>query len=187
MGDIINQQETPLPPKRTTSLFLRNLYQGITIDLLLIAALIMLVIGVSAPLMTLEKLYFFENKVSLLSAIGQLFEKKEWVLFVILGLFSLCLPFVKIFSLMAILHIPHQGDSFLDKLLQWIEHWGKWSMLDVFVVALLLVSVKLGALAKVTVHYGLYTFACAVILTMITSFWIDRLAKKRDHKPPLSI
>ncbi|CAA6805031.1 MAG: Paraquat-inducible membrane protein A [uncultured Thiotrichaceae bacterium] len=182
MGAIINNADANNPNKKKFSLFLRNLYQGITIDLLLIAALITLVVGISAPLMTLEKLYFFENKVSLLSAVRQLFDKEEWALFIIIGLFSLCLPFVKIFSLMAILHIPHQGNSFLDKLLQWIEHWGKWSMLDVFVVALLLVSVKLGALAKVTVHYGLYTFACAVILTMITSFWIDRLAKKRDNK-----
>lgn len=180
MGDIIDQNEPDTPTQKRLSLFLNNLYQGIALDLLLIVALITLVIGISAPLMTLEKLYFFENKVSLLGAVDQLYEKKEWILFIIIGLFSLCLPFVKIFSLMAILHIPHQGNSFLDKLLRWIEHWGKWSMLDVFVVALLLVSVKLGALAKVTVHYGLYTFASAVIITMITSFWIDRLAKKRD-------
>ncbi|KAG1694811.1 Thrombospondin-3b [Nymphon striatum] len=45
--------------------------------------------------------------------------------------------------------------SVLDKTLQLIETFGKWSMLDVFVVALLLVSVKLGVLAKVDVHYGL--------------------------------
>ncbi len=162
------------------SLFLKNLKQGIIIDLLLLIALISLVIGITAPLMTLEKLYFFENRISLIGAVTQLFEKKEWILFVVIGLFSLCLPFIKITSLMAILHIPHQGNTFLDKLLRWIEHWGKWSMLDVFVVALLLVSVKLGALAKVTVHYGVYVFAGSVILTMIVSFWIDRLARQRD-------
>ncbi|HEC05027.1 MAG TPA: paraquat-inducible protein A [Thiothrix sp.] len=163
------------------SLFINNLKQGIFIDLLLLAALVSLVVGITAPLMTLEKLYFFENRISLIGAVTQLFEKKEWILFVVIGLFSLCLPFIKITSLMAILHIPHQGNSFLDKLLRWIEHWGKWSMLDVFVVALLLVSVKLGALAKVTVHYGVYVFAGSVILTMIVSFWIDRLARKRDN------
>ncbi len=165
---------------KTTSLFLQNLKQGIVIDLLLLIALISLVIGITAPLMTLEKLYFFENRISLIGAVTQLFENKEWILFTVIGLFSLCLPFIKITSLMAILHIPHQANTFLDKLLRWIEHWGKWSMLDVFVVALLLVSVKLGALAKVTVHYGVYVFAGSVILTMMVSFWIDRLARQRD-------
>lgn len=168
------------------SLFLNHLIQGIIIDLLLIASLIMLVIGITAPLMTLEKLYFFENQISLVSAVNQLFEKQEWILFTVIGLFSLCLPFIKIISLMAILHIPHQGNSFLDKLLRGIEHFGKWSMLDVFVVSLLLVSVKLGALAKVTVHYGVYVFAGSVILTMIVSFWIDQLAKKRNLKTEVS-
>jgi len=167
---------------KAPSLFRRNILQGITIDILLIVALVSLVIGITAPLMTLQKLYFFENQVSLISAVTQLFDKKEWLLFIVIGLFSLCLPFIKIFSLAAILHIPHQGKSFLDKLLSWIEHWGKWSMLDVFVVALLLVSVKLGALAKVTVHYGIYAFALSVILSMGIRFWIDRLAYARDKK-----
>lgn len=162
------------------SLFAKNIKSGIAISLLLIAALVLFTVGVTAPLMTLEKLYFFENSVSMLSALKQLFDKGEWLLFTIIGLFSVCLPFIKIISLLAILHIPHQGDSALDKLLSWIERWGKWSMLDVFVVALLLVSVKLGALAKVTVHYGLYAFAASVVITLVVSFWIDRLARKRD-------
>ena len=54
-------------------------------------------------------------------------------------------------------------------------------MLEVFVVALLLVSVKLGALAKVTVHYGVYTFASSVILTMLASFWIEQLSQKKQN------
>lgn len=161
------------------SLFKRNPVQGIVIDLLLISSFVTLIIGITAPLLTLEKFYFFENRVSLISAVNQLLQKQEWVLFIIIGLFSLCLPFIKIFSLGAILHIPHQGNTFLERLLRWIERWGKWSMLEVFVVALLLVSVKLGALAKVTVHYGVYTFAASVIMTMIASFWIDQLARKR--------
>ena len=70
--------------------------------------------------------------------------------------------------------------SFLDKTLHVIETLGKWSMLDVFVVALLLVSVKLGVLAKVEVHYGLYVFATSVLLTMGLSFWIYDLAEKRE-------
>jgi paraquat-inducible protein A len=158
--------------------------QGIIINLLLIATLITLVIGITAPLLTLEKFYIFENQITLISAVEQLYEKKEWLLFTVFGLFSICLPFVKITSLLAILHIPHNSGTILDKILRGIEQIGKWAMLDVFVVALLLVSVKLGALAKVTVHYGVYVFAASVLLTMILSFWISKLAEKRDTKEP---
>ena len=47
-------------------------------------------------------------------------------------------------------------------------------MLDVFVVALLLVSVKLGVVATVRLHYGIYLFAAAVLLIQGLSFWLAR-------------
>lgn len=161
------------------SLIRRNPIQGITINVLLIGSLIALVIGVTAPLLTLQKLYFIENTISLISTIQTLYNEREWLLFAVIAVFSLCVPIIKIVSLMLITNIEYEDGSFLDKSLTLIETLGKWSMLDVFVVALLLVSVKLGALAKVQVHYGLYVFAFSVILTMGLSFWIYHLAHKK--------
>lgn len=152
--------------------------QGIIINLLLMLALASLVIGVSAPLLTLEKMYFFENTVTLLTTIKGLFLQKEWFLFIVIAVFSLCIPVLKIAGLVLILNMHYAKGSFLDKTLHIIELIGKWSMLDVFVVALLLVSVKLGVLAKVDVHYGLYAFAASVLLTMTLSLWIYGLSKK---------
>ena len=151
--------------------------QGIAINLLLLVALACLVVGVSAPLLTLEKMYFFENTVSLLSTIKGLYLQQEWFLFYVIAIFSLCIPAIKIASLILITNMQFEQGSFLDKTLQLIETFGKWSMLDVFVVALLLVSVKLGVLAKVDVHYGLYVFASSVLLTMSISLWIHKLSK----------
>ncbi len=153
--------------------------QGIAINLLLLAALAMLIVGVSAPLLTLEKLYFFENTVTLFTTVTGLFAQKEWFLFFVIAIFSLCIPVIKIASLILILNLEYKKGSFLDKTLHVIETLGKWSMLDVFVVALLLVSVKLGVLAKVDVHYGLYVFATSVLLMMGLSFWIYHLAEKK--------
>lgn len=153
--------------------------QAIIINLLLLLALATLIIGITAPLLTLIKFSFLENTVSLLSTVQQFYVEKEWFLFIIIALFSLCVPVIKITSLLLILNVSYSHGSFLDKTLQVIETIGKWSMLDVFVVALLLVSVKLGALAKVEVHYGLYAFATSVLLTMGLSYWIHRLSKQR--------
>ncbi len=154
--------------------------QGILINLLLMVALATLIIGVTAPLLTLEKMYFFENTITLFSTIRGLFEQKEWFLFIVIALFSLCVPIIKIASLVLILNLEYPKNSILDKTLKVIETIGKWSMLDVFVVALLLVSVKLGVLAKVDVHYGLSVFAASVLLTMGLSLWIHKLALKRS-------
>ena len=156
--------------------------QAIIINLLLLFALATLIIGITAPLLTLIKFSFLENTVSLLSTVQQFYVEKEWFLFTIITLFSLCIPIIKITSLLLILNVSYSLGSFLDKALLVIETIGKWSMLDVFVVALLLVSVKLGALAKVEVHYGLYAFATSVLLTMGLSYWIHILSKKRLKK-----
>ena len=163
----------------THSLIKRFTIQGIAINILLLCSLVALVIGVTAPLLTLQKLYFIENTISLISTIQALYRDQEWMLFSIILIFSLCVPVIKIISLVLITNVEYNPGSLLDKSLSLIETLGKWSMLDVFVVALLLVSVKLGALAKVEVHYGLYVFAFSVILTMALSFWIYSLAHKK--------
>ncbi len=165
----------------STSLIKRFTAQGIIINVLLLCSLVALVVGVIAPLLTLQKLYFIENTISLISTIQTLYNDNDWLLFILITVFSLCIPVIKIVSLLLITNVDFKKGSFLDKTLTVIETLGKWSMLDVFVVALLLVSVKLGALAKVEVHYGLYVFAFSVILTMGLSFWIYHLAHKKNQ------
>jgi len=168
-----------------TSLIRRFTAQGIIINLLLLCSLAALIVGVIAPLLTLQKLYFIENTISLISTIQTLYNDSEWLLFIVITLFSVCIPIIKIVSLLMITNVDFETGSFLDKTLSLIETLGKWSMLDVFVVALLLVSVKLGALAKVEVHYGLYVFAFSVILTMALSFWIFKLSHRKNNNRPI--
>ena len=165
-----------------TSLIKRFTAQGIAINILLMCSLVALVIGVTAPLITLQKLYFIENTISLVSTIKTLHQDKEWLLFFVIAIFSLCIPAIKIISLLLITNVEYKQGSLLDTSLSLIETLGKWSMLDVFVVALLLVSVKLGALAKVEIHYGLYIFTASVMLTMALSFWIYSLAHKKAQQ-----
>jgi paraquat-inducible protein A len=50
-------------------------------------------------------------------------------------------------------------------------------MLDVYVVALLVVIVRLGALGRVQVHWGIYVFALSVILSTAASGRLRRRLK----------
>jgi len=72
------------------------------------------------------------------------------------------------------------GEKKRQAVLRWLGILGKWSMLDVFVVAILIVLVKLGPLAKVQPQRGVYWFAAAIFLSMITSMYVDNLARKKD-------
>ena len=48
-----------------------------------------------------------------------------------------------------------------------MHDYGRWAMLDVMVVAMLIVTVKLGAIASIQIHPGLYVFGAAVLLIML--------------------
>jgi paraquat-inducible protein A len=73
----------------------------------------------------------------------------------------------------------------LRRFLHLMHQYGKWSMLDVFVVALLVVAVKLGAVASVETHYGLYAFGSAVLLTMVITARVIYLAGKIEQNEQL--
>ena len=69
-------------------------------------------------------------------------------------------------------------------ILHWLGLLGKWSMLDVFIVAIMIVLVKLGPLARVEPRSGVYVFAAAIGMSMLTTMYIDHLA--RQLVPPSS-
>ena len=56
-------------------------------------------------------------------------------------------------------------------------------MLDVFVVAILLVTVKLGFIAGVEWHYGIYAFAMAILLPMYKTSQTVLLLEFRASDP----
>lgn len=144
------------------------------VNLLLLLALGLLGYGLVTPILTLEKFYFFANTVSLWSALEQLAAQAEWGLFVLIGAFSVAFPLLKILMLMLIWNIEAASGERHRRHLKWLAEYSKWSMLDVFVVALLVVSVKLGALAEARVEHGIYAFAASVVLSMLVSNWIGR-------------
>ncbi|TXF99117.1 paraquat-inducible protein A [Massilia arenae] len=54
-----------------------------------------------------------------------------------------------------------------------VEFVGRWSMLDIFVVALTVALVRFDALATITAGPGAIAFGCVVILTMVASHQFD--------------
>ena len=161
----------------------RHPVRGMVVNSLLLGALLLLLYGLDAPILTLEKFYFFSTTTSLLSALRQLAVEAEWGLFVLIGLFSVVFPIVKILLLFLVWNVDTAQGAAHRRHLGWLATYSKWSMLDVFVVALLVVSVKLGALAEAHVGVGIYAFAASVVLTMLLSAWIGRHAIHPPQDP----
>ena len=62
--------------------------------------------------------------------------------------------------------------------LYWLGFLGKWSMLDVLLLALTLLAVKMKSLAEVEPRIGVYVFCAAIFLSMVATTRVEYLAHK---------
>jgi paraquat-inducible protein A len=142
---------------------------------LLLITVSLLILGMTAPIITLNKFVLIENTFSILSGTGELLKEGKVFLFIVITSFSVVLPLLKIAVLLRLVTARANTSSNLKRCLHWMHVFGKWSMLDVFVVAVLVVTVKLGAIASVEARYGLYAFTAAVVLTMYATSRVVKL------------
>jgi paraquat-inducible protein A len=147
------------------------------VPVMVFASLSMLLVGLSLPLMRVQKLIFWKNEYSVFTGIVGLFKDNEIVLASVLFFFSMVFPFAKLSALLVLWWAPLAERS-RRKLLRCLAVLGKWSMLDVFVVAILIVLVKLGPLASVEPQPGLYFFCLAILASMVTTMYVEFLAKR---------
>ena len=127
-----------------------------------------------SPLVTIKKLLFMSDTISLLSALSSLIESGELFLFAIVLVFTIILPLLK-FAMLIVYGISPKIEQTYNRLYVFLDHISKWAMLDVFIAALLIVVIKLGLLTSALTHYGLYLFVFSVLLSMLCSktrrFW----------------
>jgi paraquat-inducible protein A len=132
---------------------------------LVCASLLLLTAGAVAPLLTTEQFYFFSNTFSLLSGLQQLMANRQFLIVFVIALFSICVPIVK----GAVIWIAASPRAPRTRLLKIADRFGKWSMLEVFVAALLIIALKLGPVVDTTLHYGAYLLAASVLLSGLAS------------------
>jgi paraquat-inducible protein A len=90
---------------------------------------------------------------------------------------SIIVPLLKMLILTLLLVSVHMRSTWRlrqrTKLYGLVEVIGRWSMLDIFVVALLASLVRAGALATIIPGGGALAFASVVVLTMLASLSFD--------------
>lgn len=140
-----------------------------------IATCVLFGLGLVLPMMTLTKFYVLENTVSLLSSLVTLFISGSWILFLAIFGFSILVPLLKLRLIYILIRARGRIDATTQRWLKLMHDHGRWGMLDVFVVAVILVVVKLGAIASVEVHLGLYCFGAAVLAMMVLTHRLSRI------------
>lgn len=132
---------------------------------IIVASLALLVTGAITPLLTTERFYFFSNTFSLASGLSQLVASRQLLLAAVIILFTFCVPVVKAI----VIWLAASGHVSSRPLLVLADRFGKWSMLEVFIAALLITALKLGPVVDATLHYGAYLLAASVLLSGLAS------------------
>lgn len=106
---------------------------------------------------------------SIITAIFKLWDDGNYGLFTIVFGFSIVFPIAKLLAntvLVLSTFRPSMDTGHHPRIAAWLGYLGKWSMIEVFMAALLCVVVKMGDLVRVQIEPGLYVF-CAAVLTSI--------------------
>lgn len=134
--------------------------------ILLFVATVAFALGVTLPLIRIERLYFFTEEPSLVGIIAALWRGGDPLLAIVIALFSVVFPSVKLL----LLHVAaHSGRAAHDRLPAWLRGLSNWSMLDVVLVALVIFTAKTSGLATAFTRPGLWFFTLSLVLTVAVS------------------
>jgi hypothetical protein len=118
----------------------------------------------------------------LLGIIKSLFTDGSYFLGVIISLFSVVFPLLKI-ALCAVALIPSIKGHAKRNIIKAVGYVSKWSMADVFIVAVIIVMFKAkGFNFKFTAEPGIYFYALSAILSSIAIIMIMRKFKSEVVK-----
>jgi paraquat-inducible protein A len=143
---------------------------------LLIAAYVLIVPANVLPVMISGSLFGSETD-TIMSGVVFLWVDGSWPLAVILFIASIAVPFSKL-GAMTYLLVSVQRRSTLapeqrTRLYRLLEIVGRWSMIDIYVAALLTALVQFGGLMTIRAGPGAIAFGAVVVLTMFAAESFD--------------
>jgi paraquat-inducible protein A len=128
------------------------------------------------PVMSTTSLIGSESH-TLVGGILELWHSGSWELAAIVFIASIAVPLLKVAALALLAWTAQRRSRWRQRdratLYRLVETVGHWSMLDVFVVVLLVGMVRFGVLASVEPEAGLLAFGGVVVATMLASASFD--------------
>lgn len=120
---------------------------------------------------------FDEEKDTIMSGVLVLLHSGSWPIAVLVFVASIVVPLLKIIALTVLLFSAWRRSPLRraqrSELFRMIEFIGRWSMLDVYAISLLVALVQIRTLAFVAVGWGALCFAAVVVLTLFAARSFD--------------
>jgi paraquat-inducible protein A len=125
---------------------------------------------------------------TILSGVKELIHADMWPLALLVFFASITVPVLKLlglsYLLISVQRRSHWRPRDRTRFYRIVEAVGRWSMIDIFMISILIALVRLGNIATIEPGVGATSFAGVVIITMIASHSFDpRLIWDRMEKP----
>ena len=114
---------------------------------------------------------------TIMSGVIHLLQAGEWPIAILIFFASIFVPVVKLtvlsFLLVSVQFRWKWRPRDRTVIYRFTEAIGRWSMIDIFMVSILVALVQLGAIATIEPGIGATSFACVVVLTMFAAMAFD--------------
>lgn len=147
---------------------------------LLIVSFVFFIVGMQTPIMNIRmelgSWVLRDKNLYLRGTIDFFYDEKEYFIATLLVLFTFIFPILKyIFLVLSIFNFHSPKSKMIAEILDFIN---KWSMLDVFVVAIVIYNMKSHSdFFNSTLRLGTTYFAISVLLLMICSYMVKKQLK----------
>jgi paraquat-inducible protein A len=141
-----------------------------------IAALILYIPANAYPVLTFTELGASQPS-TILGGVRELLEADMWPLAALVFFASVVVPCLKVLGLALLLLTTRAGSRRRlrdrTRLYRFIDHIGRWSMIDIFMGSILVALLQFGEVVSVLPGPGAIAFAAVVILTMLAAQTFD--------------
>jgi paraquat-inducible protein A len=112
---------------------------------------------------------------TLWSGVFTLFTEGMWAVAILVFLSSMLFPLLNIvLSLLVSFHLHfNKPNKYLAHWMRWLQHLEEWSMLEVYMLGIIVACVKLAAMAEVKFGLGLYAFIALIVVSGMLASNLD--------------
>lgn len=122
-------------------------------------------------------MYVRTGSFTILGGVRELAGAGYWPTALLVLTASIIVPAFKVLSLVVMLCLTHRGSAFFlrarTKLWAVIDFIGRWSMIDVCMISIVVATMRFGQLAQASTDVGMVCFAAVVVLTMLATAAFD--------------
>lgn len=139
---------------------------------LMVAAGVLYIPSHLLPIMNITELGVVSHN-TIISGMMTFWKTRDYPIVIVIFTASILIPFLKIMAMSwlcaAATGRAHPSLKMLGRILWFTELLGRWSMVDIFVVGILVSIMQLGNYMTITPGLGVLAFAGVVVLTMLSA------------------